>query len=111
MRNGSVASIIYAADGDRSFPRERIEVFGGNAVCLIDNFRSASFFNSGKIQKKKQTNVDRGHKNEFLAFFAAVKENKDLPVELSEYIYTTVTTFKIEESLKTGTPQAVEISG
>jgi predicted dehydrogenase/threonine dehydrogenase-like Zn-dependent dehydrogenase len=111
MRNGSIASIIYTADGNKSFPREQVEIFGGNSACLIDNFRAASFFSSGKTRKKKLMNVDRGHKDEFLAFFEAVKEQKNFPVDLSEYISTTVTTFKIEDSLKTGTPQAVEIFG
>ncbi|MEA1927274.1 MAG: bi-domain-containing oxidoreductase [Candidatus Auribacterota bacterium] len=109
MKNGSVASITYAADGDKSFPRERVEVFGGDSVCLIDNFRSASFFSSGRTRKKKMMNVDRGHKAEFRAFFEAVKKNRDFPVDFSEYIYTTVTTFKIEESLRRGVPLEIEI--
>jgi len=110
MENGTVAAIIYTAGGDRSFPRERLEVFGGNSVCLIDNFRSASFFRSGKIRRMKKMNVDRGHKDEFLSFFKGVKNQENLPVDIREYIFTTLTTFEIQESLRKGIPLMVDMT-
>src|SRR4029078_6237864 len=39
MANGSIAGITYAAGGDKSSSRERIEILGGGAVCVIDDFR------------------------------------------------------------------------
>ena len=107
--DGSVAGITYTAAGDRSFPRERVEIFGGGAVCLIDNFRLVSLARSGKTRKHKKMNVDRGHAEEFRAFFTAVKEGGDFPVALAEYLYTTVATFQIRESLRQGQPQEIEI--
>jgi predicted dehydrogenase len=39
MENGAVCNIIYVANGDKSFPREEIQIFAGGAVCVIDNFK------------------------------------------------------------------------
>src|SRR6185437_12582733 len=36
---GSVGTIVYACNGDRSFAKERIEVFGAGCVATLDDFR------------------------------------------------------------------------
>ncbi|MFH1039272.1 MAG: bi-domain-containing oxidoreductase [PVC group bacterium] len=107
--DGSVAGITYTAAGDGLFPRERVEIFGGGSVCLIDNFRLVSLTRTGKVRKQKKMNIDRGHADEFLSFFTAVREGGDLPVDFREYLYTTVATFRIQESLRRGVPLEIEI--
>ncbi len=110
FENGSVASILYVSNGDRAFSRERVEVFGNNAVAVIDNFKSLVVSKDGKKKKMKSWfGVDRGHKSEFEIFFSSIREGKDIPVKFEEYVYTTVTTFKILESLKEGRPVKVEV--
>lgn len=108
-RDGSVAGITYTAAGDGLFPRERVEIFGGGSVCLIDNFRLVSLIRAGRVRKKKKLNINRGHAAEFLSFFTAVREGGDLPVDFREYLYTTVATFRIQESLRRGVPLEIEI--
>lgn len=39
FENGSVGTIHYLANGHRSFPKERLEVFCGGRVLQLDNFR------------------------------------------------------------------------
>jgi len=109
MKNGSVASILYTSQGDRLLPRERIEIFSGNSVCVIDNFKSLFFAREGKSQTKKAFNLDRGYEGEFKAFFEAIRDNKPNPVNFEEYVYTTLTTFSIVESINSGKPVAVSI--
>ncbi len=36
--DGSVATILYLANGDKAFPKERIEVFAAGRVLQLDNF-------------------------------------------------------------------------
>ena len=99
MENGSLVSITYVASGDKLFPRERMEVFGGGAVGVIDNFKSAVFYRGGKKERFKGLGVDRGHKGELEAFFEVLKEGRQ-PVELREYIATTLATFAIEKAMR-----------
>jgi predicted dehydrogenase/threonine dehydrogenase-like Zn-dependent dehydrogenase len=109
MKNGSVATILYASQGDRLLPRERIEVFSGNSVCVIDNFKSLFFARDGKSQNKRAFNLDRGYEGEFKAFFDAIKNNRSNPVNFEEYVYTTLVTFSIVESIKSGRPVDVRV--
>ena len=47
--NGSISSIAYLAGGDRSMPKERIEVLGGGKMAVIDDLRShTGFWRKGK---------------------------------------------------------------
>jgi predicted dehydrogenase/threonine dehydrogenase-like Zn-dependent dehydrogenase len=109
MRNGSVGNIIYVANGDKSFSRERVEIFGKGSVGVINNFKSASFTRSSKTKEKKSfITIDRGHTGEMESLFKVVKEGKNFPVSFEEYVNSTLTTFKIEESLKTGKPVKIE---
>lgn len=108
MKNGSVATILYSSQGDRLLPRERVEVFSKKSVCVIDNFRSLFFAREGKVKKKRSFSLDRGFDNEFKALFDAISSGGPAPVDFNEYIYTTLVTFKITESLRTGMPQRIE---
>jgi len=111
LRNGSVGSIIYVADGDKSYPREKVELFGKGSVAVIDNFRSMRFIKNGKTRKKRNyLSIDRGHTGEMNALFISIKEGKDLPVDFEEYVYTTLATFKIVESINEGKAMHVDLS-
>lgn len=110
MKNGSVASILYTSSGDKAFPRERVEIFGRGSALVIEDFKNLTFTRDGKAAKVHQDSVDRGHKNEIEAFFKAARKGSTAPVKLEEYVYTTLATFKIIESLKKNAPQEVDAS-
>lgn len=101
LENGSVATILYASQGDKLLPRERVEVFSGNSVSVIDNFKSFFFAKDGKAKRKSSFNIDRGYEGEFKAFFDSIIQGKSA-VGMDEYVNTTHTTFAITESIKTG---------
>ena len=46
--NGSQATINYLANGDRSFSKERLGVFGGGAVAVLDDFRRLELVHDGR---------------------------------------------------------------
>jgi polar amino acid transport system substrate-binding protein len=109
LANGSIATIIYAAGGHKRYPRERIEVFGGGAVGIIDNFKKASFYLRGKVQSAKSWHaIDRGHKAEMQAFIAAASGNTPPPVDFGDYVATTLATFAMERSTQTGVPERLD---
>lgn len=108
MENGSVATILYASQGDRLLPRERIEVFSKKSVCVIDNFKSFFFAKEGKSRKKKHFNLDRGFDGEFRTLFDAIRSGGRNPVDFNEYINATMVTFKVIGSLRSGKPEEVK---
>lgn len=112
LSDGSVANIAYTAAGDKAFPRERVEVFKGGAVALIDNFKFASFTRGGRTRRKRTFfSVDRGYKGEFEALFTALRNGGPAPVDFTEYVATTLATFAIEESLRQGVPVRIDTNG
>ncbi len=112
LANGSVASITYAAGGSKRYPRERVQVFGGGAAGAIENFREAVFVQGGRGQRMRGwLSVDRGHRGELEALLAAVSGRAPLPVSLDDYVNTTLTTFALERSLKSGRPEDVGPAG
>ena len=107
MSDGSTTSIIYVSMSDRAFPRERVEIFWDGAACAIDNFKKMSIVKNGKTDKMRRWNLDRGHKAELEAFFGMVR-GEVAPVPMADYAATTMTTFAIAESLKSGVPVDVQ---
>ena len=111
MANGSRASITYAARGDKRFPRERIEVFGGGAVGTIQNFKSATFIKGGRRKRSRNWfTVDRGHQGEMEALISAIRDETESPVPFDDYLNTTLATFAAEKSLLDKKPVAVDLA-
>ena len=106
--DGSVAAITYIANGDKAFPRERVEIFGGGCVCVIDDFKRLTFTHKGKTTKIRGLGRDMGYHTEFDTFFSTIQKEKDLTMNFKEYIYTTIATFCIEKSLSNNVPVEIE---
>jgi polar amino acid transport system substrate-binding protein len=105
--DGSVGNLTYLANGDKSLPKERIEVFGGGNVGIINDFRDGLLFKSGRTVKLKSSG--KGHREEIEAFLDATSEGKDSPIDFRSICLTTLTTFKIIDSLHTGFPQSISL--
>ncbi|HEY7545349.1 MAG TPA: Gfo/Idh/MocA family oxidoreductase, partial [Blastocatellia bacterium] len=104
MDNGSVASIGYFAGGDKSFPKERIEVFGGGQVAVIDDFKAVTFSKDGRSRTIKISGLDKGHGAELKAFFDAIRKGSQPPIAYDSIINTTRASLGVIESLRTGLP-------
>lgn len=104
LQNGSLASINYFALGDRSVPKEQVEVFGGGVVGILDDFRSLSIFADGQRTARKLRRQDKGFDQEIAAFAAAVRGGTEPPIPVASLVETTRTTFAIEESIRTRMP-------
>jgi len=108
LTGGSVGAIQYLSVGDPAYPKERIEIFGGNSVAVIDDFRTLHLFRGGKPQRRRSRKQDKGHRREIELFLDAVREGGELPITFEDALWATLATFQITESLKTGQPVAVD---
>jgi predicted dehydrogenase len=108
MDNGSVGTISYLASGDKSFARERVEVLGGGAVGVLDNFRSVEFVRGGRRSDERRWRLEKGYSQELDAFLHMVRGDT-VPVPFAEHVATTIATFAIEESMAAGSAVAVQL--
>lgn len=108
MADGSVATIVYLANGDTAFPKERIEVFGGGRLAVVDDFRSLSLVAKGETKTFKAAGQDKGHKGEVEAFLESRKSNGPSPIALGDLVNTTRATFRILEAMRNSRPMRVE---
>ena len=107
MRDGSNASIAYLAEGDKSLPKERIEIFGGGRSFVIDDFRSATAYENSRDKTTRLREQDKGQRDEIKTVMSVVREGKPAPISLEDLATTTRATFRIKESLRTGLPVEV----
>lgn len=104
--NGSMGNLLYLANGDKSLPKEYIEIFGGKTIAAIFDFKSCSIFKDGK--QRKLNLLGKGHKEEVSAFIDSIRMGLPSPIDFTSLCNTTLVTLKIEDSLLTGLPQYIE---
>jgi len=106
--NGSQGTISYLANGDRSYSKERVEVFGGGAVAVLEDFRRLELVRHGRKQTfRSRFRQDKGHRAELEAFAAAVGGRGEPPIPFDEIVSTTLATLRAAESRASG--QSVEM--
>ena len=99
--DGTVATILYIANGDRSLPKEEVQVFSGGRTAIMKNFTELELWGGiGKTQFI--SGQGKGHKEEVEAFMSAVKNGGNDPIPFDSMLATTLITFAIRESLATG---------
>ena len=113
MADGSVGNIVYTALGDKAYQRERVELFAGGGVGVIENFKTALWSQGGQRKKMGNilTGVDRGYQAEMQALIGSLREDRPFPVSFDSYVATTKATFAAMESLRTGQPVNIHGGG
>jgi predicted dehydrogenase len=101
--DGSLATIIYTAQGDSAFSKERFECFAGGTVIAIDNFLTLAITEGGRTRDQKaKLGQDKGHRAELAAFAKAVAAGGPAPVDEAELIEVSLATVAVLESLRDG---------
>lgn len=106
--DGSIASLLYLANGDKSVPKESFEVFCEGAVARLDDFRALELVRKGKKQHFKSAQ-DKGHRKELELMAKAVLRGQPSPIPFEEICEVTKATFQIEDALRSASSnQALE---
>jgi predicted dehydrogenase/threonine dehydrogenase-like Zn-dependent dehydrogenase len=105
--DGSNGAIAYLAEGDKSLPKERVEIFCEGKSFVLDDFRSATSYKQGREETTKLRQQDKGQANETHAVCEMVLTGNPAPITLDDLAATTRATFRIRESLRTGQPVKV----
>jgi len=104
FEDGSVGNIFYTASGDKAFSRERVEIYCEGKTVVIDDYKETTMFFNGKRKSFKTFNQDMGYKNELEHFIDVIRGKVPPLITYSNIYYSTLATFKIEESIEKGTP-------
>lgn len=107
--NGSEGTISYLASGDRSFSKERLEVFGGGTVVVLEDFRRLELARNGRTQiVRSRFRQDKGHRDEWAAFAASIQQRVGSAIPFEEIVCSTLATLRIHESVATCQPLKVD---
>ena len=98
--DGSIGVVDYLANGDKSFPKERVEVFCGGKIAVLDDFRALELVENGN-RKTISGRQDKGWKDEMIAFSKSIREGGQPPIPYEQLIGVTKSTFAAVESLRT----------
>jgi predicted dehydrogenase/threonine dehydrogenase-like Zn-dependent dehydrogenase len=99
--DGSVANLLYLANGDRSIPKEFFEVFCEGAIARLHDFRTLELARNGKVQKFRG-GQDKGHRRELQLTIEAVRDGKPSPISFEELVEVTGATLLVDQAVATG---------
>lgn len=109
--NGTVGTISYLANGDKSVSKERVEVFGGGSTAILEDFCHLELIRQGRKQvTRARAGQDKGHQAEMRAFVEAALGKAVPPTPFEQIIGSTLATLRLQNSCQTGQPLAVPLS-
>jgi predicted dehydrogenase len=86
FEDGSFGVINYLANGNREYPKERLEIYTEGKILVLDNFRSLTGFGWPKFSKMRTWRQNKGQAECVLAFVTAVKTAMPSPIPLPELL-------------------------
>jgi predicted dehydrogenase/threonine dehydrogenase-like Zn-dependent dehydrogenase len=102
--SGSVTNVAYLAGGDPGLAKERIEIFGGGQIVLIDDFRTVIHWSRGKQKRAWRGQQDKGHRGAVERFFKVVAQGGPAPISWAELRSTALASILAVRSLREGGP-------
>jgi predicted dehydrogenase/threonine dehydrogenase-like Zn-dependent dehydrogenase len=105
--DGSIANLIYLANGDKSVPKEYFEVFCEGAVGIINDFRSLELTRDG-IRTSAKGRRDKGHNREIQLTIEAMQSGGGSPIPFEELVEVTKACFAVHQSISTGQPVSLQ---
>ena len=84
FEDGSFGTLHYLANGSKSFPKERLEVFADGAVLQLDNFRFLRGFGWPGFKQMNVRRQDKGQGACAAAFLDAVRAGGPPPISPQE---------------------------
>ncbi|MHB8112874.1 MAG: bi-domain-containing oxidoreductase [Bellilinea sp.] len=101
--DGSIGTVTYLANGDKSFSKERVEVFCGGKVAVLDDFRTLELTTNGRRERiKSNLRQDKGHRAGWEAFLKAVRRGGQPPIPYDQLLAGARAAFTAVRSLASG---------
>jgi predicted dehydrogenase len=98
--DGSKGTIVYVANGSKSFPKERLEVFVAGRVLQLDNFRRLKGYGWPRFRTMNLWRQDKGQVACAKAFLDAIRNGCPSPIPLDELLEVGHVTLCLAEALQ-----------
>jgi predicted dehydrogenase/threonine dehydrogenase-like Zn-dependent dehydrogenase len=99
--DGSIGTVSYVANGEKAFPKERVEVFCSGKAAALDDFRSLELADRGRRSvTRSRLRQDKGHLAEWHAFATAIAAGGPPPIPYSHIFGVMEATFASVHSLR-----------
>jgi predicted dehydrogenase/threonine dehydrogenase-like Zn-dependent dehydrogenase len=98
--DGSIGTIHYLANGHRSFPKERLEVFCAGRILQIDNFRTLRAWGWPRLTRQRLWRQDKGQHACAQAFVDAARGVVPPPIPLDELFEVAGLTLDVASALR-----------
>lgn len=97
--DGSIATVQYLANGDKSVAKEWYEVFCGGSIARLDNFTKLELVRRGRTEVHKGAS-DKGHSREINLTVRAMCDGTQAPIPFSELVEVSRATFLVLEAAR-----------
>lgn len=84
--DGSIGTVHYFANGHKSVPKERLEVFCGGRTLQLNNFRTLKGFGWPSFRSMNLWRQDKGQYSCVQAFMDAIRSGDECPIPLTEVL-------------------------
>ena len=84
FQDGSIGTIHYFANGSKSFPKEKLEVFAGGGILQLDNYQKLIGFDWPGFKRMNLWQQDKGQKACAKAFIDSISKGDKFPIPIEE---------------------------
>jgi hypothetical protein len=100
--DGSCGQLLYTADGDPGYPKEKLGVFGAGISAEITNFQKLTVYRDRKSRTSSFSS--KGHAEEMQAWLEFLRGVAPHPLPYAEARRSMVLTFAALESIQQSRP-------
>jgi len=84
--DGSIGTVHYFANGNKAFPKERLEVFAGGRVLRLDNYRKLQVWGLPGFRTRRLLAQDKGQVACAAAFLKAIESGGRPPIPVDQLL-------------------------
>ena len=106
---GGAGTLGYWSGGEKTFPKEAVEVFGAGISARLDDFKSAVLHSPAGRRDWASRAPDKGHAEEMRLFVLAARGEAPPPIPHSELIASSRATLIAARSLVERRPLDVPV--
>ena len=100
FEDGSLGTIHYLANGGKTYPKERIEIFAARGVLQLDNFRKLKGFGWPGFKSMNLMRQDKGQKACVQKFLNSIEAGLAAPIPFDELIEVAQVSIDVAEQLR-----------
>ena len=109
LTDGSIATLIYSAQGTRATPREQTELFSGGQTITSEDFKQSVLVTpGGRKEVFKTSGAQAGYLQELELFANVVRGTASPTPSLDDTVHVMRAAFALEKALAEGNPVTLD---